>query len=188
MEKKKAKRQLSNFSFKNAACHVSLVGPELGGPANGREVLVFKSAAEVAKVKESETMTVEMIEKSAHDALVLKAVEEAVAPVQKALQEATEQLEVFKAAQVAAVEKSRKDALAAVMGADSPDLEAEFAILKSLDESVFQLVLKSKAAAVDAISKSAMFQEVGVSGEAAVEDKPTESAEMRVLKQKYKAQ
>lgn len=102
--------------------------------------------------------------------------------------EAKEQLEVFKAAQAVAVEKSRKDALAAVMGADSPDLEAEFAILKSLDDAVFQLVLKSKAAAVDAISKSAMFQEVGVSGEAAVEDKPTESAEMRVLKQKYKAQ
>lgn len=180
----KAKRRLSNFDFAAKGCHLSLVGPSLGGPANGRTVLKMASLNKEV----TEGTKVEMIEKSAHDALVLKAVEEAVAPVQKALQEATEQLEVFKAAQVAAVEKSRKDALAAVMGADSPDLEAEFAILKSLDESVFQLVLKSKAAAVDAISKSAMFQEVGVSGEAAVEDKPTESAEMRVLKQKYKAQ
>ena len=180
----KKPRKLSNFDFSKKGCHVSLVGPSLGGAANGYTVLKLASLETNQEDKED----IEMIEKSAHDALVLKAVEEAVAPVQKALQDAQEQLEVFKAAQVVAVEKSRKDALAAVMGADNPDLEAEFAILKSLDESVFQLVLKSKAAAVDAISKSAMFQEVGVSGEAAAEDKPTESAEMRVLKQKYKAQ
>ena len=98
--------------------------------------------------------------------------------------EAKEQLEAFQAAQAATVEKSRKDALAAVMGADNPELEAEFAILKGLDESVFSLVLKSKAAAAEALSKSAMFKEVGVPGEADV-DAPKESAEMRVLKQKY---
>lgn len=186
METKKAKRQLSNFSFKNASCHVSLVGPELGGPANGREVLVFKSVAEATRTKESESMeNVEMIEKSAHEVLVQKAVQEALAPVQKALEEAQEEIKVFKAAQVEAVEKSRKDALAAVMGADNAELEAEFAIVKSLDQAVFDLVLKSKKAAYEALEKSTMFNEVGVSGEADQKaNADGESPEMKIIKQK----
>jgi len=162
----KAKRRLSNFDFMGRGCHLSLVGPSLGGPANGRNVL--KMASLNKEVEEG--TNVEMIEKSAHDALVLKAVEEAVAPVQKALQDAQEQIEVFKAAQVVAVEKSRKEALAAVMGTENPELEAEFAILKGLDEAAFQIVVKSKAAAAEAIEKSAMFKEIGVAGEAEVQE------------------
>lgn len=176
----KAKRRLSNFDFTGKGCHLSLVGPSLGGPANGRTVLKIASLN-----KEAEGTNVEMIEKSAVDALVLKAVEEAVAPVQKALQEANEQIEVFKAAQVEAIEKSRKEALAAVMGSENPELETEFAILKSLDDAAFQIVIKSKAAAAEAVNKSEMFKEIGVAGEAEIKDQPQESAEMRVLKQKH---
>lgn len=98
---------------------------------------------------------------------------------------AKEQLKTFQEAQAQASEKSRKEALAAVMGTENPELEAEFAILKGLDEAAFQIVVKSKAAAAEAIEKSAMFKEIGVAGEAEVVDQPTESAEMRVLKQKY---
>lgn len=184
-EKKKAKKRLSNFDFSKEGCHVSLVGPSMGGPANGITTLMLKAlepTSEEGVTHEEENMeNVEMIEKSAHDALVLKAVQEAVAPVQKALEDAVAQLEVFKAAQVAAVEKSRKDALAAVMGADNPELEAEFAIIKSLDEAVFELVLKSKKAANEALEKSAMFVQMGVSGEAETKA-DTESAEMKILR------
>lgn len=98
---------------------------------------------------------------------------------------AKEQLKAFQEAQALASEKSRKEALSAVMGSENPALESEFAVLKGLDEAAFQIVLKSKASAVVQVEKSAMFKEVGVAGEADVVDQPTESAEMRVLKQKY---
>lgn len=101
--------------------------------------------------------------------------------------EIKEQLETFQADQAAASEKSRKEALAAVMGADNPELETEFALLKDLDAAVFDLVLKSKATAVEALSKSAMFKEVGVAGEAVVDNASGETAEMRILKQKYQS-
>ena len=177
----KAKRRLSNFDFSKKGCHLSLVGESLGGPANGRTVLKIASLNQ--EVEENKMNEVEMIEKSAHDALVLKAVEEAVAPVQKALQEANEQLAVFKAEQIAAAEKSRKDALAEVMGKDSPELDAEFEIVKSLDQAVFDLIIKSKKSAIEALEKGAMFQEIGVSGEA--ESTPVENATMAVLRKTY---
>lgn len=190
MEKtKKAKQRLSEFDFSKNGCHVSLVGPSMGGPANGVTTLMLKALDPIKEKSitpnEESMENVEMIEKSAHEVLVQKAVQEALAPVQKALEEAQAEIEVFKAAQVEAVEKSRKDALAAVMGADNAELEAEFAIVKGLDQAVFDLVLKSKKAAYEALEKSAMFNEVGVSGEAEPKaEADGESPEMKIIKQK----
>lgn len=172
-----AKRRLYDMDFSKEGAHVSLVSKKVGGPANGKPVLLLKAL-------NSDKEDMEMIEKSAHEELVLKAVQAAVEPIQKALDEANEQLKQFKAEQVAAIEKARKDALAEVMGQDNPDLEKEWEIVKSLDETVFNLVLKSKKDAFEAIEKGKMFQEVGVSGEAEIRDE-AESATARILKQTY---
>lgn len=175
----KAKRRLSDFSFEKKGCHVSLVGESLGGPANGRTVLALKAV----NSKTEENMS--MIEKAAHEAAVQKAVKEAVEPVQKALEAAQEELKVIKAKETEAVEKSRKDALAEVIGKDSPELEATFATVKSLDDAAFALVVKSLKAAHEALAKSEMFNEKGHGGEANVTN---ESREMSILKSKYTKQ
>jgi len=155
-----AKHRLTDMDFSAEGCHVSLVSKKVGGAANGRSVILMKSLI----TPNEEQM--EMIEKAAHEEFVAKAVAEAVEPIQKALDAAVTELEVFKAAQVVAIEKSRKDALAEVMGTENPDLETEFAIVKGLDSAVFDLILKSKKAAIEAVTNSAVFKEVGFSGEA----------------------
>lgn len=172
----KAKRKLSDFNFDFGSAHVALVGPAVGGPANGYTCLMQKSLN-----PNEESM--EMIEKAAHEELLQKAVSLAVEPVQKALDAAKAELDILKAAQVEAAQKARKASLAEVMGEDNEKLDAEFEVLKSLDDTVFQLVLKSKKEAAEAIEKSAMFNEVGAPGKAEVVD--GESAEMKILKAKY---
>ena len=182
-----ARRKLTDMDFSKEGCHVSLVSKKVGGAANARVALVLKSL-----VNNEETMQEEMIAKAAHEEFVAKAVAEAIAPIQKSLDEAVAQIEVYKAAEVAAQEEvrkakeeSRKGKLAEVMGSESPELEAEFAILKSLEDAVFDIVLKAKKASVEALTKSEMFQEIGVGGEADT-SKIEESAEMRIIKSMLK--
>ncbi len=43
----KAKRKLTDFTFEAADNHVALVGPAVGGPANGRTILLMKSVADI---------------------------------------------------------------------------------------------------------------------------------------------
>ena len=171
-----AKRKLSNFDFSGKGAHVALVGPVVGGAASGYTTILRKSLN-----PNEENM--EMIEKAAHEELLQKAVSLAVEPVQKALDAAKAELDILKAAQVEAVQKARKASLAEVMGAENEKLDSEFEVLKSLDDAVFQLVLKSKKEAAEAIEKSAMFNEVGAPGKA--EEVDGESAEMKILKAKY---
>ena len=64
----------------------------------------------------------------------------------------------------------RKEQLANIMGADNPKLDEEFNLIKSLDQAVFDLVIKSKQEAAEALDKSEMFNEIGVSGEAELID------------------
>lgn len=78
----------------------------------------------------------------------------------------------------------RKQQLADVMGSESPDLEAEFEIVKGLNADVFNLVLKSKVEAKEALAKSDLFKEVGASG-SGDSNVQAESATARLLKQKY---
>ena len=73
--------------------------------------------------QKEEKDTMEMIEKALHEELVQKAVQEALEPIQKALKDAEEKLAAYEQEKIEAVEKSRKDALAAAMGADNPELE-----------------------------------------------------------------
>ena len=87
--------------------------------------------------------------------------------------------EAADAAQKAAMKvlDERKQMLASVMGSEAPTLEAEFSILKDLPEEAFNLVIASKKAAFEALEKSEMFREVGVSGEA---EKPSSAEALNV--------
>lgn len=94
------------------------------------------------------------------------------------------QAQAIKAEAEMAAVQSRKDALAAVMGVDNPELNANFEVVKSLDQAAFDLVVKSMKAAADAKAEGAMFKEAGVSGEA---NAPVagESKEMAILKAQF---
>ena len=43
MNKKKAIRKLYDFDFSGGKAHMALVGPVVGGPANGKETILLKS-------------------------------------------------------------------------------------------------------------------------------------------------
>lgn len=176
----KAKRKLSNFDFSRKGAHISLVGPSLGGPANGVTALVLKSLTPSGDNKspnDGEGNKMEMIEKSAVDVMVQKAVDDAVAPYKA-------ELDALKAEKVAQVEKARKEQLVAIVG--EAEVEKTFMAIKSLDDASFELVLKGFASAKVAESKSGFFTEKGVTG--SVDHKAVEeSPEMKALKAKYAA-
>ena len=174
-----AKRRLTDMDFSKEGCHVSLVSKKVGGAANGRTVLKLASLNNPEEQMEKE----EMITKAAHEEFVAKAVADALEPVQKALNDAQAEIEVFKAEKVAAKENARLEQLKEVMGAENSELSTEFEVLKAVDDKTFDIVIKSKKAAVAAVKESPLFKQVGVSGEA---DKAKleneESAEMRIIK------
>lgn len=63
--KRKAKRLLTDFDFSKENHNISLVGPEVGGPANGRATLILKAKDEMVDVKkalEQVTLTLSMEE------------------------------------------------------------------------------------------------------------------------------
>jgi hypothetical protein len=185
-----AKRKLSEFDFSKKGCHISLVGPSLGGPANGVTTLVVKSLSPTGATKdpngEGNEMSKEMIEKSAVEAMVTKAVEEAVKAVQGKADAAIAELTALKAANVNQVQAVRKSKLAAVVG--DAQAEATIVAIKDLDEAAFETVLKGFEAAKSVEGKGALFTEKGVDGKADLK-KVTEDAEsngvMDYLKSKY---
>lgn len=176
-----AKRKLSNFDFSKAGCHISLVGKSMGGPANGRTTLLLKSLnpSGETQLPNGEGNNVEMIEKSVHDTLVKKAVDDAVA-VFKA------ELDALKAADATRVEKARKEKLVAVIG--EAKLEETYAAIKSLDDAGFEIVLKSFEAAKTTEAGSKMFTEKGLAGktdQSKVNQEQEESIEAKLLKAKF---
>ncbi len=173
MENKQAKRRLKSFSFEKEGCHVSVVGPSLGSGANGRKTLVLKSLTPLGETNpsEGEGNNMEMIEKSAVDIMVQKAVDDAVSSFKA-------EIEVLKAAANAQVEKARKDKLEAVIGTES--LEATFMAIKSLDETSFEVVLKGFEAAKSAEADSTMFTEKGVQATVPVPVEETTASRLAV--------
>lgn len=112
---------------------------------------------------------VDTILKSAHEELVTKAVADAVAPIQKALDDQTvvlkaaqEELAVFKAAATAAVEKARKDAIAAFVPADK--VEALYKAYAPMDEEGFAVAIEMLKAARATETESPLFKEQGLNG------------------------
>jgi len=138
---------------------------------------------------EQEDTQLETILKSAHEEFVTKAVADAVAEVQKSLdaqaevlKAAQDQIAAFKAAEVAAVEKTRKDALTAVVAADK--VEALLKAYAPMDAEGFALAVETLALQKAAVDQSDLFVETGVSGEGEADpvviDRTTE-----ILKAKY---
>ena len=175
-----AKRKLSNFDFSKEGCHVSLVGGSLGGPANDRQTLLLKSlnpSGATQNPSDGKGNKMEMIEKSAVDVMVQKAVDEATAAYKA-------EVEVLKAAAKAKNDKERKDKLIAVLGTEGAD-GMEMAV-KSLDDTSFEVVLKGLEAAKKAEANSEMFKEKGVDG--ASKDMAVEEDTAKRLEAKIKSQ
>lgn len=174
-----AKRRLSDFSFEEKGCHISLVGPEQGGPANGRVILV-KKGLNVAQHMEG-NMEKEMIEKAAHIELVKKAVEEALEPVQKALDAANAKLAEIETKEAEAKLAVRKAAIAEAIGADNAELDAKVELFKDVSDEVFDVVLKGLKPTGDGI----MFKSVGSPNATKSTEVAEESREAQILKQMF---
>lgn len=154
-----------------------------------QEMLEKAFAALPEQPTEQEETQLETILKSAHEEFVTKAVADAVA-IEKAafaaqeevLKAAQDKLAEFEAAAVAAVEKSRKDALTAVVAADK--VEALLKSLAPLDAEGFAAVVENFAVQKAAEATSEMFVETGVAGEG--EPDPVEvDRTTEILKAKY---
>ena len=114
-----------------------------------------------------------------------------------ALADATGKLEAAEAAKTAAEAKvaelvaaeaarklaARKEAIVAAIGTDKAD--ALMAATEGLDDAQFTAVVSAMAGKVDAEAQSPLFKEVGVTAEADAAKVVEESAEMKLLKQKY---
>lgn len=136
-----------------------------------------------------EESQLETILKSAHEEFVTKAVADAVAIVQKSLDAQTEvlkaaeaKLEAYATAEVEAVTKARKDALAALVPADS--VEALFKAYAPMDAEGFEVAISALKVQKSAESNSEMFNETGVAGAGA--DSEEVDLTTQILKAKYK--
>lgn len=154
-----------------------------------QQMLEKAFAALPEQTTEQEETQLETILKSAHEEFVTKAVAAAVAEVQKSLDAQAEvlkaaqaEIETFKAAEAAAVEKSRKDALTAVVAADK--VEALLKAYAPMDAEGFALAVETLALQKAAVDQSDLFVETGVNGEGEADpvviDRTTE-----ILKAKY---
>lgn len=133
--------------------------------------------------------TLETILKSAHEEFVTKAVADAVAPVQKALEEqalvlkaAQDQVAAFVAAEQAAVTKARTEALAAVVPADK--VEALMKAYAPMDAEGFAVAVEALAVVKALADQSDLMTETGVSG-AGAEDQKEADTTFEILKAKY---
>ena len=179
----KAKHKLSDFDFSKKGCHISLVGPDVGGPANGVETLVLKSVA-----PNGEKMS--KVNKAAVSEFVAKAVAEAVEKATKDLAAKLEAAEKEKADMKDDKDKEEKKVKKAKLVAAVGEAQADllFKSLKGLPSDEFDVVVKGFEAARAAEAKGDMFVEKGVDGKAdakKVEEDATNNATAKYLKSKY---
>jgi len=78
----------------------------------------------------------------------------------------------------------KREQLADVIGKDNPGFDVTFAALQSLNAEAFGVVLSGFKASFETEAKGAMFNEVGISGEAEVKAEE-ESETARIIKQTY---
>lgn len=160
-----AKKRLSEFDFSKQGCHISLVNKEVGYAANGKPALVLKALSPAGDNNDDKEKQVsEMIEKSAVEVMVQKAVQEAVAPLQEILKAKEAEIAQFQEKAKESVQKSRKEALQKAVG----DIKAEelMSVVADMNDAGFEVILKSVSAASEQEQKSEMFQEVGANGSA----------------------
>lgn len=159
-----ARKRLSDFDFSKQGCHISLVNKEVGYAANGKPALVLKALSPAGDVNDKENQVSEMIEKSAVEVMVQKAVEDAVAPLQEVIKAKEAEIESFKVAQKQTIVKSRKEALDNVVGTEKS--EELMSVCENMDDQAFSVIVKSLGEAVKTQAESDMFVEKGVAGEA----------------------
>lgn len=147
------------------------------------EKQVEASASKVTKKNKGKQMTqeTEMVEKSA-----LTAIEKAMQETQVELQKAKELVKQYEEEKKEAIVKSKTDAVKAVVRDEKQAAVVVKAALALEDQADFDALVEVFKSMNELIEKSALFQEQGVSAEAA-EDKPGETKLMKALKARHQA-
>jgi len=154
---------------------------------------IVQAATEEASVELS-TLKAELEAGKAEIATLASALETALAAVAEAdsnvaamqakMQEFTAQIEAEKLQAEAKRQEARKAAVEAAVGTAKAD--GLMAATAALDDAAFQAVVDALSLSVEAEANSAMFNEAGASAEADV-DAAGESAEMKIIKDRYKS-
>ena len=147
---------------------------------NVENTKVEASASRVNKKKEKQmTQETEMVEKSA-----LTAIEKAMQETQVELQKAKELVKQYEDEKKEAIVKSKTDAVKAVVKDEKQAAVVVKAALALEDQADFDALVEVFKSMNDLLEKSGLFQEQGVSAEAA-EDKPGETKLMKALKARH---
>lgn len=192
--KQDIKKALSELSYKDSLA--VLEAQELLEKAmssvnsEGDNVSVNKAEMDSpSKSHTEEIMEKEMIQKALHEELVTKAVAEAVEVVKaemasqaEILKAAQDELEVFKAKELEAIVKARKEALAGVLAEDA--VEDMFKATQVLSQEAFETVVKSLADKAAQLEESELFKETGVPGQSE-QDPVKMDGTAAILKAKY---
>ena len=147
------------------------------------EKQVEASASKVTKKNKGKQMTqeTEMVEKSA-----LTAVEKALEDQKIALEKALAQVKQYENEKKEAIVKSKTDAVKAVVKDEKQAAVVVKAALALEDQADFDALVEVFKSMNALLEKSGLFQEQGVSAEAA-EDKPGETKLMKALKARHQA-
>ena len=148
---------------------------------NVENTKVEASASRVNKKKEKQMATPEMVEKSA-----LTAIEKALEDQKIALEKALAQVKQYEDEKKEAIVKSKTDAVKAVVKDEKQAAVVVKAALALDNQEDFDALIAVFKSMNDLLEKSGLFQEQGVSAEAA-EDKPGETKLMKALKARHQA-
>lgn len=209
------KRKLSDFNFEVEGSHVALVGPEVGGAANGFTTLLTKSTKDITQedvekklssdegvTQETEgnslsdnknngdIMSEEMVAKSAVEVEIAKAVEQVSNQYEEQL--ISKQAEIDAAlAEVEAFKSKEKEAVAKARHAklvESAGTERAEVLMKSfgeVSEEQFTVLVESFKAAGEGEKQSALFKEMGA--DVQVETNPSlEDALAKEIEKQFK--
>ena len=150
--------------------------------ANSVEKPVEASASKVNKSKKEKQMaTPEMVEKEK-----LTAIEKALNDQKVELEKALAQVKQYEDEKKEAIVKSKTDAVKAVVKDEKQAAVVVKAALALEDQADFDALVEVFKSMNDLLEKSGLFQEQGVSAEAA-EDKPGETKLMKALKARHQA-
>lgn len=141
------------------------------------------STSKVTKKNKGKQMTqeTEMVEKSA-----LTAIEKAMEDQKIALEKALAQVKQYEDEKKEAIVKSKTEAVKAVVKDEKQAAVVVKAALALEDQADFDALVEVFKSMNDLLEKSGLFQEQGVSAEAA-EDKPGETKLMKALKARHQA-
>ena len=156
-------------------------GSEADTSTNVENTKVEASASKVTKNKGKQMATPEMVEKSK-----LIALQKSLDDQRVALEKALAQVKQYEDEKKEAIVKSKTDAVKAVVKDEKQAAVVVKAALALEDQADFDALVEVFKSMNDLLEKSGLFQEQGVSAEAA-EDKPGETKLMKALKARHQA-